>query len=437
MEIIPIEADIIEKIRKERKIESLAKTSIREIVQLINSIEEKTGIKFIRMEMGIPGLSAPQIGIEAEINALQKSVASVYPPIEGIKELKTELSNFIKLFLNIEVSPAGCIPTIGSMHGAMAAFMVANQRDKHKNTSLFIDPGFPVNKRQLQILGFNYESFDIYNYRGIKLKSKLEEYLQKGNISIFMYSNPNNPTWICFTEKELEIIGELANKHGVIVIEDLAYFAMDFRKNYGTPGKPPYPPTIANYTDNYVLLFSSSKIFSYAGQRIGAMIIPDNLFNTDFFDLKKNFSTATFGLAIVQDAIYASSAGTAHSAQIGLAAILNAVNSGKYDFVKETKEYGERAKIMKKLFLDNGFSLVYDMDEDRLLADGFYFTISYPNMSGEQLLFELIRYGISAITLDATGSERNEGLRACVSHTRQKNFGVLKERLALFHKHHS
>ena len=36
-------------------------------------------------------------------------------------------------------------------------------------------------------------------------------------------------------------------------------------------------------------------------------------------------------------------------------------------------------------------------------------------MSGEELLKELLYYGISAITLSITGSERTEGLRACVS----------------------
>ncbi len=61
------------------------------------------------------------------------------------------------------------------------------------------------------------------------------------------------------------------------------------------------------------------------------------------------------------------------------------------------------------------FKIVYDRDLDEPLADGFYFTISYPGMTGEYLIEELLHYGISAISLDITGSERNEGLRACVS----------------------
>ncbi len=91
---------------------------------------------------------------------------------------------------------------------------------------------------------------------------------------------------------------------------------------------------------------------------------------------------------------------------------------------------------MKKLFTDNGFKLVYDMDEDKPLADGFYFTISFPGFTGEKLIEELIYYGISAISLAITGSERIEGLRACVSQTHPDQFKDLEFRLNKFREHH-
>ena len=97
-------------------------------------------------------------------------------------------------------------------------------------------------------------------------------------------------------------------------------------------------------------------------------------------------------------ALYALSAGVAHSSQFALAAMLKAANEGKFNFVENVKEYGMKATIIKKLFTDNGFKIVYDMDEDEKLADGFYFTFSYPGFTGEELLAELLYYGISAIS---------------------------------------
>ena len=347
------------------------------------SLRGKTGIKFVRMEMGVPGLPAPSIGIDAEIAALKKGVASVYPDISGIPSLKRETSRFIKLFLNVDIQPEGCIPTVGSMMGAMVSFLVANRNDRTKEGTLFIDPGFPVQKQQVKMLGHDYSSFDIYNFRGKKLREKLESYLESGKISSLLFSNPNNPSWICLTEEELEIIGDLARKYDVIVIEDLAYFGMDFRKDYLVPGQPPFQPTIGRYTDDYVMLISSSKIFSYAGQRIGMMAISDHLFERSYPDLLRYYSTDKFGHSAIFGALYGLSAGVTHSVQYGLAAFIKAVNDGEYKYTDDVREYGEKAKEMKKMFLTNGFQIVYDRDLEEPLADGFYFTICYPGMPGE------------------------------------------------------
>jgi aspartate/methionine/tyrosine aminotransferase len=418
-------------------IQNIGKASIRELVSLVNSIERVTGTKYIRMEMGVPGLAPPDIGTAAEIKALKLGVASKYPMIDGIASLKPEISKFVKNFLNVAVSPKACLPTVGSMQGGFAAFLMLNKLNKKKDTVLFIDPGFPVQKQQLDILNQKYTTFDVYNYRGDALKDKLEAYLKKGNISTILYSNPNNPSWICFSEKELEIIGTLAQKYDVVVIEDLAYFAMDFRKDYSKPGQPPYQPTVAHFTPNWMLLISSSKVFSYAGQRVGMMVISDALFEREYPTLATAFDNPKFGYNLIYKILYALSSGVTHSAQFGLAAMLRAVNKGKFDFIETVKVYGDRAKVMKKLFTDNGFSIVYDKDEDKPLADGFYFTFSYKKMRGAELLERLLYYGISAIGLGITGSDHTEGLRACVSQTNASQFKDLEKRLKQFNTDYS
>ena len=436
MTSIPISPEIINSLAKSLDIPSLGYSSIREIVQLVNKIEVKTGVKFVRMEMGVPGFPAPAIGIEAEIDALKNGVVSVYPDISGLRSLKEETSRFIKLFLNIDIDPMGCIPTVGSMMGAMVSFLVANRNDRTKEGTLFIDPGFPVQKQQVKMLGHDYSAFDIYNYRGKKLKAKLESHLESGKISSLLFSNPNNPSWICLTEEELAIIGELSKKYDVVVIEDLAYFGMDFRKDYSIPGKAPFQPTIGRYTDEYIILISSSKIFSYAGQRIGIMAISDQLFERSYPDLLRYYSTDKFGHSAIFGALYGLSAGVAHSVQYGLAALLKAVNDGKYKYRDDVLEYGEKARIMKKMFISNDFRIVYDRDLDEPIADGFYFTIGYPGLSAEELIEQLLCYGISAISLLTTGSERCDGLRACVSQVPREQFGELEIRLKKFREDH-
>jgi aspartate/methionine/tyrosine aminotransferase len=436
MKTTPIPAEVVNEVIDAFGIHPAGKATIRELVKIVNDIEGITGEDFIRMEMGVPGLDPTFVGTEAEMIALRKGVASKYPNIEGIKPLKEETARFIELFLNVKVEPMHCVPTVGSMMGGMAAFMVVNRSDQTRTGTLFLDPGFPVQKQQCLVLGHEYGSFDLYDFRGDKLRAKMEEEIEKGHYSSILYSNPNNPSWICLNEQELEVIGEISKKYDVTVIEDLAYFGMDFRKDLSSPGKAPFQPTVARYTENYLLLISSSKAFSYAGQRIGMMIMSPALYDRRYPDLKRYYTSEKFGHAMVYGALYALSAGATHTAQYALAAIFKAVNEGTYNYINEVKEYGEKAAIMKEMFQKYGFRIVYDTDLDEPIADGFYFTLSYPGFEGPHLVEELLYYGISAISLGITGSTRTEGLRACVSQVRRDQFPVLESRLKHFHQHH-
>lgn len=428
----PIKIEVVQKILKEMPFSDVGDASIREIVRLANAIEKETGTKFIRMEMGVPGIDVSKIAMDAEIEAFKSGVASKYAPIVGIEPLKNEISRFVKNFLDIEISPEYCFTSVGSAQASIALFMVACRTDRERRGVLFIDPGFPVQKLQIQVLGYEYDTFDVFNYRGEKLRDKLEELIVEKKISAILYSNPNNPTWISFTDEELKIIGELSTKYDIIVIEDLAYFGMDFRKDYSVPGKAPFQPTVAKYTDNWTMLISSSKAFSYAGQRVGMLVVSENVYKKRYPDLKRYYTSDSFGHSLIYNALYSLSAGVSHTPQYGLAALLKAVNDGEYNFRDDVKVYGERAKVMKKLFLENGFEFVYDNDLGEPLADGFYFTLAYPGMTGSELLTNLLYHGISAIALQTTGSERSEGLRACVSLVNEELFPVLEERLKLF-----
>jgi aspartate/methionine/tyrosine aminotransferase len=428
----PIKFEVVKKYVEELNIPDLSDATIREIVKVVDQIEEATGDKFIRMEMGVPGLEPEKIGTEAEIAALKAGVAKNYPSIEGIPELKKETSRFIKSFMNIDVSPEGCIATTGSMQGGYASFQALSFMDKKKDTALFIDPGFPIQKQQFKVIGAKFESFDVYNYRGEKLREKLEEVLSKGNINSIIFSNPNNPSWICLNDEELKTIGELATKYDAVVVEDLAYFGMDFRKKLSIPNEAPFQPSVANYTDNWIMLISSSKVFSYAGQRMAVMVISDSLYHRSYPDLAERFGADRLGYAIVYRLLYSLSSGASHSGQHALAAMFKAASDGKFDFVEPVKEYGERAKIMKKLFTKYGFEIIYDKDLDEDLADGFYFTIAYPGMKGGELIENLLYYGISAISLKGAGSTHVDGLRACVSQIKRSQFDDLEYRLKRF-----
>ena len=428
--------ELVAQVVDELKVANLEQPTIGEVLLVASRLEELTGIPFIRMDQGSPGLPANRIGIEAEKAALDRGVGSQYPAAAGVAELKAAASRFVKAFVDIDISPAACVPTTGSVASSFGAFIACTQRIPGKDKVLFIDPGFPIQKSQLRIIGVKWEWFDIYHYRGEALRAKMEEYLSKGDIAAIVYSNPNNPAWICLEDSELKIIGELATRYDAVVMEDMAYFCMDFRRDMGKPYEPPYPPTVAKYTDNYVLMLSSSKIFSYAGQRMAVICISDRLFNTYYPALAERYGVSgIFGQTLIASILYMITSGCTASTQYAYAAMLDAAVEGRIDFVADTREYARRAERMKKIFTDNGFHIVYDYDVTQPVGDGFFFTLGYGKLSSGQLLKELLYYGVSSIALGTTGSEQ-QGVRACTSRMREELYPVMEERMKAFRMDH-
>lgn len=430
---IPFQRDVVEDVLQRMRISKVGDATIRQTVALSEELERRTGEKFIHLEMGSPGLPASRLGIEAQKEALDNGVASSYPNISGIAPLKEQASRFVKAFLDIDVKPEGCIPTVGSMMGTFASFIVCTHLSPEKDTILFINPGFSVQPLQAKVLGYKREAFDVYDCRGECLRDKLESILAKGHIAGIVYSNPNNPSWVCLTEEELRYVGELATKYDAIVIEDLAYLGMDFRKELGHPFEPPYQATVARYTKNYMLMLSASKIFSYAGERIATVAISDELYNRVYPKLKEEFGIDTLGRFFVFVVVYTLSSGVTHSVQYALAAMYKAACDGTLDFVGETREYARRAARLKEIFLRHGFHIVYDKDLDEPVSDGFFFTIGRKGYTGDELLDRLLYYGVSAISLRTTGSEQ-QGIRVCTSMVKEAHYALLDERLEIFNR---
>ena len=428
--------ELVDKAVQNLHIADLSRATIGEVLLVAQYLENETGIPFIRMDQGSPGLPVNKYGVEAEKAALDRGVGSQYPAAAGVPELKKEASRFVKAFLDVDVSARSCVPTVGSVAGSFGSFIACTQRIPGKDKVLFIDPGFPIQKSQLRVIGAQWKEFDIYSYRGEALRAKLESILSEGDIAAIVYSNPNNPAWICLEDEELAIIGVLATKYDVVVLEDLAYFCMDYRVDLGHPFQAPFAPTVAKYTDNYILMLSSSKIFSYAGQRMALLAISDKLFERHFPALAARYNdSGVFGETLIASILYMITSGCTASTQYAYAEMLRLSSEGMLNFVEDTREYAVRAEKMKKIFTENGFHIVYDSDVTQKVGDGFFFTIGYGNMTGGELLRELLYYGVSSISLSTTGSQQ-QGVRACTSRMRNELYDVLDERMKAFREDH-
>ena len=411
--------------------------TIMECAKLSSFLEKQTGIPFIHLELGSPGFAPNRIGVEAEKSALDAGVGAKYSPADGLPVLKEAASRFIKAFLGLDLEPANLIPTTGSMLAAFSALRIASQCIPERRKILVLEPSFSANKKQMAILEIPWKGVEVADLRGPQFRERLLAAMSDDNYAAIIYSNPNNPSWMCLSEEELRCIAEVSEETGCIVIEDMAYFCMDMRgKGYGRAYTPPYPPTIANYTGRYMLLLSGSKIFSYAGQRTGILCVGPVLFNEKYSSLAERYGdSGIFGHTLAGSILDMITSGCTASTQYGLAAMMDSSCEGKLDFAKDMSEYGKRAERMKAIFMRNGFSICYDHDAIGNIGDGFFFTVSYPGMDSATLVGELLSYGVSTVSLDKMGSKRR-GVRVCSSRIHDDQFDLLAQRMAEFAADH-
>lgn len=148
MKNTPIERHLIDETINEFQIVDFSKATIREVKAIASKAETASGVEFIKMEMGVPGLPPSAVGVKAEIEALQNGIASLYPDINGLPELKKEASNFIKAFINVDLSPkVVCLSLspckVHSLHFLLAAnvtkrkirFCLSIQGFRYRNSS--------------------------------------------------------------------------------------------------------------------------------------------------------------------------------------------------------------------------------------------------------------------------------------------------------------
>ena len=181
---------------------------------------------------------------------------------------------------------------------------------------------------------------------------------------------------------------------------------------------------------------SGSKAFSYAGQRIGVTAISDKLYHRAYPGLTQRYGGGTFGNCIHSPRIICPVVRHEPFGAVRIGSHVQSCGRRNVRFYFGSKRIRTPSRKIKKDLYRLWFPDLYDHDLDEPIADGFYFTIAYPGMTGGELMEELIYYGVSAISLSTTGSNQ-EGLRACTSFIKPHQYALLEERLKLFKENHT
>lgn len=399
--------------------------NIEEYWSAVNQLERVLGIDYVRMDFGVPGLLPAEACLTKHVAVVgQGELPQQYPPYAGVLKLRTAMASFVSNRLRIGCPADGVFVTCGGTHALFVAQAVAAKLQAPAKRIVFLSPTYPPMISQARFLGLEIITIEIDGKRGRALVSAVREVFEQGGVAAFCWASPNNPTWTVLTHDELEQLAVLCKEHSVIPIEDLTYLGMiDPQSAALSRGFP----SIAQFADDYFLVLSASKMLSYAGERIGFLAASSTLLNRESAGVEE-----AFGVGLVKRAcgsfIFNLTAGAPHSSQYGVADALNDINNGTTDLERTLSVYVERARIVKRLLEENGFYFIYSSnDADEL--DGFYICFGYPGMSGVDLLKELLFVGITVLPLSVFGSDRTDGVRACVGRLSDEKLILLASRL--------
>ena len=219
----------------------------------------------IDMSMGDPDGSAPQHIIDKLVEASQKPHTHGYSVSKGIPRLRKAISDWYKRRYSVDIDPeTEAIVTIGSKEGLAHMMLATLDRG---DVVLVPNPSYPIHIYGAVIAGA--ETLSVPMVRGVDFYAEIERAVEQSETKpkMLILGFPSNPTAMCADLAFFEKVVELAKRHGIIVVHDLAYADIvydDFRA--------PSILEVPGARDVAVEFFTMSKSYNMAGWRIGFMV---------------------------------------------------------------------------------------------------------------------------------------------------------------------
>lgn len=225
----------------------------------------RRGEDIIDMSMGDPDGSAPQHIIDKLVEASQKPHTHGYSVSKGIPRLRKAISDWYKRRYSVDIDPeTEAIVTIGSKEGLAHMMLATLDRG---DVVLVPNPSYPIHIYGAVIAGA--ETLSVPMVRGVDFYAEIERAVEQSETKpkMLILGFPSNPTAMCADLAFFERVVELAKRHGIIVVHDLAYADIvydDFRA--------PSILEVPGARDVAVEFFTMSKSYNMAGWRIGFMV---------------------------------------------------------------------------------------------------------------------------------------------------------------------
>lgn len=232
-----------------------------------------TGKSLVDFGIGSPDQPVPAPVVEAIRVAAGEPTLSGYPHFSGHPEFRSTIAGFMKDRFGVDIDPENeVMPVAGSKEGlAEIVLAMCNPGD----VVLVPEIHYPVYARAPQLAGAEpvFVPFVKDGSGRLDLDSITADHLSRAKILIINY--PSNPTTAVATREELARIIAFAERHGVLIVSDLAYSELSF-DGFVVPSIL----ELDGAKDVAIEMHTCSKSFNMAGLRIGFAVGNADAINT-------------------------------------------------------------------------------------------------------------------------------------------------------------
>ncbi len=354
--------------------ECLQPDPIRSFVRRANALEQKTGRRIIRLNIGQPDLPPHRIldAYRRGLNSEDVVESSSYPPAEGLPALREAISGMEMESFGLDVPDSRVYVTLGGCGALKFVFKVLGARGGSSNDIIAMAPGWGV----ISNFAWEYEIRVIFarleTPEGKFDEEVAQEMVNERTVALYVNS-PNNPTGSILTEETTKDVLSFAKDNDLWVISDEAYQHLIHK---GFEDHISFA-RFKEYSDRVFKCISFSKILK-PNIRLGGLILPEELPK----EVLDNFFTA----------LRNEGAGVSAECQSGALEVLR--TDPKLSYMNEVNDrYREKVAVAKDILEEAG--CIFESYNDPRAS--FYLFPKTRYEDSNELTDVLLRNGVSVV----------------------------------------
>ncbi len=213
----------------------------------------------INLGQGFPDTDGPETIKQAAIRAIEAG-HNQYPPVDGIRELRTAIAWHQRNYNGLEFSAEDEIVVTAGATEAIAASLLS--LCEPGDEVVLFEPYYDAYAACTAMAGAQRRVVQLHAPHWTFEAASLENAITD-RTRLILVNTPHNPTGKVFSRDELEIIADACRRHDLIAVTDEVYEHLVYESPHVALA------SLAGMAERTITISSAAKTFSFTGWKVG------------------------------------------------------------------------------------------------------------------------------------------------------------------------